>query len=334
MQPVIWLCWILKGAACFTFALIWISREAGAAMPVILTEQDVRALLDMPAAIRAVEESLLRQAAGDGWIHPRRRLALPDRVFLNYMFAADQKTGWMGAKLYSVAHGVARFMVLLYRAESGELAALIEADYLGQVRTGAATGVATKYMARPEARVLGIIGTGTQARTQLAAVSEVRNLETIRAFGRDRSRLENYCREMTDTLRKPVTPAASAEETVRGADVVITATNSMAPIVMGAWLAPGAHVNAIGANFAQKRELESDAVDRAAVIAVDSIQQANIESGDLIEAFGDDNSRCQHVRELCEVVAGKRPRRRNPEQITLFKSNGIASWYLAVAAYL
>jgi len=301
-------------------------------MPVILTEQDVRALLDMPAAIRAVEESLLRQSAGDGWIHPRRRLALPDRVFLNYMFAADQKAGWMGAKLYSVAHGVARFMVLLYRAESGELTALIEADYLGQVRTGAASAVATKYMARPEARVLGIIGTGTQARTQLAAVSEVRELQTIRAFGRDRGRLENYCREMSQALRKPVTPAASAEETVRGADIVITATNSMTPIVSGAWLAAGTHINAIGANFAQKRELESDAVDRAAIIAVDSIQQANIESGDLIQAFGDDNARWQQVRELCEIVAGKRPGRKNPEQITLFKSNGIASWDLAVAA--
>ena len=158
-------------------------------MPVILTEQDVRTLLDMPAAIRVVEESLQRQAAGDGWIHPRRRLALPERVFLNYMFAADQKAGWMGAKLYSVAHGVARFIVLLYRADSGELAALIEADYLGQVRTGAASAVATEYMARPDARVLGIIGTGTQARTQLAAVCEGREFATIRAFGRDRNRL-------------------------------------------------------------------------------------------------------------------------------------------------
>jgi ornithine cyclodeaminase/alanine dehydrogenase-like protein (mu-crystallin family) len=248
------------------------------------------------------------------------------------MFAADQKAGWMGAKLYSVAHGVARFMVLLYRAESGELSALIEADYLGQVRTGAASAVATKYMARPEARVLGIIGTGTQARTQLAAVSEVRPLETIRAFGRDRGRLENYCHEMSQALRKPVTPAESAEETVRGADIVITATNSMTPVVSGEWLAAGTHINAIGANFAQKRELESDAVDRAAIIAVDSIQQANIESGDLIQAFGDDNARWQQVRELCEIVAGKRPGRKSPEQITLFKSNGIASWDLAVAA--
>jgi alanine dehydrogenase len=303
-------------------------------MPVILTEQDVRELLDMPAAIRAVEESLLRQAAGDGWVHPRRRLALPERVFLNYMFAADQKAGWMGAKLYSVAHGVARFVVLLYRADSGELAALIEADYLGQVRTGAASAVATRYMARPEARSLGIIGTGTQARTQLAAVKEVRQLETIRAFGRDRTRLENYCREMSETLRKQVTPAASAEEVVRGADIVITATTAMNPVVSGAWLAAGTHINAIGANFAQKRELESDAVDRAAIIAVDSIQQANIESGDLIQAFGDDNSRWQQVRELCEIVAGKRPGRKNPEQITLFKSNGIASWDLAVGAYV
>jgi ornithine cyclodeaminase/alanine dehydrogenase-like protein (mu-crystallin family) len=223
-------------------------------------------------------------------------------------------------------------MVLLYRADNGELAALIEADYLGQVRTGAASAVATKYMARADARVLGIIGTGTQARTQLAAVSEVCELESIRAFGRDRGRLESYCREMTERLRKPVNPAASAEETVRGADIVITATTAMNPVVSGPWLAAGTHINAIGANFAQKRELESDAVDRAAIIAVDSIQQANIESGDLIQAFGDDNSRWQQVRELCEIVAGKRPGRKNPEQITLFKSNGIASWDLAVAA--
>ena len=303
-------------------------------MPLILTEQDVRALLDIPAAIAAVEESLLRQAAGEGWIHPRRRLALPDRVLLNYMFAADQRAGWMGAKLYSVAHGVARFLVLLYRADSGELAALVEADYLGQARTGAASAVATKYMARPEARSLGIIGTGTQARTQLAAVSQVRELQSIRAFGRDRGRLENYCRAMSEDLGRPVTPAASAQDTVRDADIVITATTSMKPIVSGSWLLPGAHINAIGANFAQKRELETDAVDRAAVIAVDSIQQANIESGDLIQAFGDDNSRWQQVRELSEIVAGKRPGRKTPEQITLFKSNGIASWDLAVAAYV
>ena len=154
----------------------------------------------------------------------------------------------------------------------------------------------------------------------------------FRSFGRDRGRLENYCREMTEKLRKPVTPAKSAEETVRGADIVITATTAMTPIVSGPWLAPGTHINAIGANFAQKRELETDAVDRAAIIAVDSIQQANIESGDLIQAFGDDNSRWQQVRELCEIVAGKRPGRKSPEQITLFKSNGIASWDLAVAA--
>jgi len=301
-------------------------------MPLMLREQDVRALLDVPAGIEAVEESLLRQAAGDGWIHPRRRLSLPDRVFLNYMFAADQKAGWMGAKLYSVAHGVARFVVLLYRADTGELAALIESDYLGQVRTGAASAVATKYMARPEARLLGIIGTGTQARTQLAAVSKVRKLTVIRAFGRDRGRLEKYCHEMSDQLGAAVTPARSAEEAVAGAEIVITATTATNPVLSGAWLAPGTHINAIGANFAQKRELESDAVERAAIIAVDSIQQANIESGDLIQAFGDDNSRWQDVRELSEIVAGKRPGRKSPDQITLFKSNGIASWDLAVAS--
>jgi ornithine cyclodeaminase/alanine dehydrogenase-like protein (mu-crystallin family) len=192
--------------------------------------------------------------------------------------------------------------------------------------------VATKYMARPEARLLGIIGTGTQARTQLAAVSKVRKLTVIRAFGRDRGRLEKYCREMSDQLGTAVTPARSAEEAVAGAEIVITATTATNPVLSGAWLAPGTHINAIGANFAQKRELESDAVERAAIIAVDSIQQANIESGDLIQAFGDDNSRWQDVRELSEIVAGKRSGRKSADQITLFKSNGIASWDLAVAS--
>jgi ornithine cyclodeaminase/alanine dehydrogenase-like protein (mu-crystallin family) len=298
----------------------------------LLSEDDVRVVLDMPTAIEAVERSFRRQAAGDAWLHPRRRFELPERVFMNYMAAADRADGWMGLKVYTVAHGAARFVVLLYRATTGELAAIIEADFLGQMRTGAATGVATKYMARPGASVAGIIGTGLQARTQLQAVGEVRKLEKVRAFGRDPVRRADFCQEMNERLGLPMIAVTSAEEAVREADIVITMTNTIKPVVSGAWLAPGAHVNAAGGNFAFRRELDGDAVSRASIIAVDSKEQAQIEAGDLIEPFKQDPSGWGRVCELAEIVAGKLPGRSGAEQITLFKSVGIAAWDIAVAA--
>jgi alanine dehydrogenase len=322
---------IQSGRACYGFAFILILHEA-ARMTLLLSEDDVRVLLDMPTAIEAVEESFRRQASGDDWCHPRRRFELPNRVFLNYMAAADRQGGWMGAKLYTAARGAARFLVVLYRAGTGELAALIEADYLGQMRTGAASGVATKYMSRPDSRVVGILGTGTQARTQVEAVAQVRRLERVRAFGREPLRRADFCRDMSERLGFPVTPATSAEEAVRDADIVITATRSTKPVLLGAWLAPGTHVNAVGANIVGKRELDSDVVARAGVLAVDSIEQAQLESGDFIYAFGEDASGWKRVCELSEIVSGKLPGRTSAAEITLFKSNGIAIWDIAVAS--
>ena len=307
-------------------------------MTLVLSEDDVRVALDMPTALEAVERSFRSQAAGESMVHPRRRFEMPDRVFLNYMAAADRADGWMGLKIYTVARGAARFVVLLYRAATGELAALIEADFLGQMRTGAATGVATKYMARPDARFAGIIGTGLQARTQLRAIGEVRKIERIRAFGRDAVRRADFCQEMSEILGVPVVAASSAEEAVRDAEIVITATNTIKPVLLGEWLAPGTHVNAVGANFAFRRELDVDAVTRAAIVAVDSKEQAQMEAGDLIEAFKEDRAGKEDgagwggVRELGEIVSGKLPGRESAEQITLFKSIGIATWDIAVAA--
>ncbi len=209
---------------------------------------------------------------------------------------------------------------------------MIEADYLGQMRTGAATGVATRYMSRPDARTVGMIGTGLQARSQLAAVSEVRKIEGIRVFGRDARRRVDFCSEMTEDLGLPVTPATSAEEAVKAADIVITATNAIKPVLSGTWLAPGTHVNAMGANLLVRRELESDVVTRAEIVAVDLREQAKVESSDLLQVFGDDAARWSKVSELGEIVAGKTAGRSSAEQITLFKSNGIATWDIAAAA--
>lgn len=303
-------------------------------MPLLLTESDVRSILTMRLALDAVEESFRRLAEGSFLVQPRRRLNIPGKSYLHYMAAGDSASGYMGMKIYTSSRLGLRFLVPLFDAQSGDLLALIEADYLGQVRTGAASGVATNFLARQDARVAGVIGTGSQARTQLEAVAAVRKLEAIRAYGRDPQKRAAFASEMSARLNIPVTPMDSAERAVRGSHIVITATTSSRPVVYGEWLEPGAHINAIGGNFPQKRELDDEAVARAEVIVADSREQAKMESGDLIHAFGDDTSRWALVHELAGVVAGKVRGRSGPEQITLFKSNGIASEDIAVAGRL
>jgi ornithine cyclodeaminase/alanine dehydrogenase-like protein (mu-crystallin family) len=300
-------------------------------MTLLLTETDVRSLLTMPVALEVVENSLRLQGEGKLVLHPRRRLNMPDNSLLHYMAAGDPIHGYIGMKIYVTARGAARFVVPLIRSTTGQMAALIEADALGQIRTGAASGVATKYLANPEARSAGIIGTGYQARTQLEAVAAVRHLEHVRAFGRDPGRRAQFCSEMSARIGVPVEPANSCEEAVRGADIAITATSATQIVLEGAWLAPGMHINAMGANWPQKRELDAAAVDRSDVVTVDSIEQAKMEAGDLIQAFGNNVSRWETVHELSEIVAGKIAGRSSANQITLFKSNGIATWDLAAA---
>jgi alanine dehydrogenase len=293
-------------------------------MPLLLTETDVKGILTMPLALELVEQSFRRLADGTAVSHSRQRLRLAEKGLMHYMAASDSTGGYLGLKIYTVSPSGARFLVPLFSGHSGELLALIEANYLGQARTGAASGVATRVLARADARTVGIIGTGLQARTQLEAVALARKLERVRAFGRNPERREIFARDMTAQIGVPVTPMASAEETVRGADIVITSTTSTNPVVEGRWLEPGTHVNAIGVNFPNKREIDSETVRRADVIAADSVAQSKIESGDLILAFGDDQQRWAGVREFSDIISGKAAGRTSPEQITLFKSNGIA----------
>jgi alanine dehydrogenase len=300
-------------------------------MTLHISESEVRALLTMPMAIEAVEEISRRQATGEAVVHARRRIELPGGGYFHYMAGADFTAGFLGMKLYTFVRGNLGFLVPLYRIETGELAALIEADAMGRLRTGAASGVATKYLARRDARTAAVIGTGGQARTQLEAVAAVRKLESARAFGRDPQRREKFCGEMSERLGIPVHAAASAAEAVRGADIVCTATTASRAVLSGADLAPGTHINAIGANHAHKRELDEGAVKRAGLIVADSIEQSRQEAGDLILAFAGDESRWAAVQELQQVVSGKARGRSNDSEITLFKSNGIAVWDIAVA---
>src|ERR1700723_4239217 len=305
--------------------------NGGQPVTILLSEADVKSIITMPLALEAVEDSFRRLADGSALLHSRQRLHIPGKSYLHYMAAADASSGYMGLKIYTSAKEGLRFLILLFHAESGELLAEIEADYLGQMRTGAASGLATRLLARAEAKAVGIIGTGLQARTQLEAISLARKIESVRAFSRDPQRREQFAADLASKLGIPVTAVTSAEQAVRGMDIVVTSTTSTNPVVEGRWLMPGTHINAIGANFPQKHELDAEAIRRCDVITADSREQSKLESGDLIQMYGDDQRRWTNVINFAEIVSGKTPGRTSDTQITLFKSNGIATEDIVVA---
>lgn len=300
-------------------------------MTLHISEAEVRSLLTMAMAIEAVEAISRKQASGEVAVHPRRRFELPGSGFFHYMAAADFSAGFVAMKQYTYVNGELRFLVPLYEMKSGDLVALIEADYMGQLRTGAASGVATKYLARENSRVAAIVGAGGQARTQLEAIAQVRKLEAVRVYSRNPRKRATFAEEMADRLGVAVEAVASSGEALRGADIVCTATTASNPVVFGGDLAPAVHINAIGANHSHKRELDEDVVESADVIVVDSIEQSRQEAGDLIIAFDGEEICWTGVKKLADVVAGQATGRSSDAEVTLFKSNGIAAWDLAAA---
>ena len=291
------------------------------------TESDVRRLLTMPDAIRLMREAFAKLAGGAAENQPRRRLVLPTGAVLHYMPAGDDR--YFGIKVYSThrKHG-AHFFFLLFRAEDGQTLALFEANFLGQIRTGAASGLATDLLARGDAETLAIIGSGFQARSQLEAMRAVRKLRTVRIWSRSAEKRAAFAAECA------VEAAETAEAAVRGADIVVTATNSKDPVLEADWVSPGAHVNVMGSNQAARREIPPELIERAARIVVDSIEQSKMEAGDLLLAWTASQWDDPRLVELKDVVAGKARGRENPDQITLFKSIGLALEDVAAAGYV
>jgi alanine dehydrogenase len=301
-------------------------------MTLFISESEVRGLFPMARALERVEASFRAQHDGKGINRPRQRLFLSG-CSLHYMAAALPEENLLGMKIYTVTSASFRFVVLLFDAVRGELLAFIEADHLGRIRTGAASGVATKYLARADASRVAVIGTGRQARTQLEAVALVRKAKAARVFGRDALRRREFCREMSARLNLEVEPAESAEAAARFGEIVIAATTSREPVIRGEWLQLGAHVNAIGANMHNRREMDDAALKRAALITVDSLEQAREEAGDLILGLPGSGRDWDDIVELHEVVGGSK-RRTSDEEITVFKSCGIALWDVAAAGYI
>ena len=288
-------------------------------MALYLTEEDVEALVGVEDAIASLDAAFARWGQ-DGTINlPRQRLPLPRRS-LNLMAASYPAEGVFGHKAYFGGC----YYFTLYSIAERRMLALIEASALGAIRTGAASGVATRLMARDNARTVALIGAGKQGTTQLQAICAVRKIERARVFSRTAETREAFARAMSKTLGIAVEPAADAESCVRGADIVITATNSATPVVLGDWLSPGCHVNVVGANAATRREVDGAAVQRAALVAVDDRAQARIEASELIDLAASGRLDWNNVAELGDIVRGTVPVRRSVGDITLFKSLGIA----------
>ena len=294
-------------------------------MTLFLSESDVQLLLSPEAAVDAVEGSFLRLAAGSIEIAPRRRLNLEEGRLAD-MAASDVELGYACVKAYAGFAEGAAFLVALFAVDRPELVALIEADNLGRLRTGAASAVAAKYLAREGAASLGVIGCGGQAETQVACIrAAVPTIERVVAYCRTERNLRAFCK------RVGAEPAESNREAAEQ-DIVVTITTSRDPVLRGEWLRPGSLVCAVGANNGASRELDNVVLERATFVCCDWKEQARLESADLIEPIQQGVLDWLEVHELHEVVSGELPGRQSPDDITVFKSNGIASWDIAIAA--
>lgn len=302
-------------------------------MALFLREADVEQLLTMPKTLELVERVHREYSTGQAIDVPRERSRLP-RAALHILQGAVPSAGIFGYKAYTSSREGIRFLVYGFNAERGNLDVVVEANHLGMMRTGAAGGVAAKWLAREDAKVAGIFGSGWQAQGQLEALAAVRRLERVKAYSRNTEKLARFCERMSKRLSLEVVPAASAEDTVRGSDIVVTITTSAVPVFDGEWLQPGTHVNAAGSNSLLRQEIDEATVRKAAVVVVDSRPTALKEAGDLLPALEKGRLHAGALTELGEVIAGTRAGRTSSEQTTLFESQGMAIQDLVIAAEL
>jgi alanine dehydrogenase len=309
-------------------------------MIVFLSENDVQTAITMPEALTIVEEAFRDYALGQATVLPRVSQIMPGTTGLfrilgatlprQEMFGLKTLTGFPGRRLENEVY----FAILLFEMGSGALRAVISANYLTGLRTGAASGVAAKYLARDDARSLGMVGAGVQAWYQAEALCAVRDIRTVKVFSRNKSKAEAFALRLQTKLCVDAVAVDSAEEAVRNSDLVIAATSASEPVIQGAWLKPGTHVSGIGANTPPKKELDPTCFENVRVVA-DSREQVIAECGDLRGAIEGGTVKADVVyAELGELAAGLKEGRTSTEEITIFKSVGVGLQDIAVAAAL
>ncbi len=289
--------------------------------PLLIKEEDVRNLAPMPDVIAALDRAFRDQSSGQAYNNPRSRLRMPGAT-LHMMAAAIP--GYFGYKAYTSAAGGAKFFFYLFKAGTTELLSVMEADSLGQIRTGAATGLATRLMSNPDSTEATLFGAGWQAESQLLAMDAVRPLKRVHIVNRKPERRIAFIRKMQPLVRAELVAAESAEQSVRESHIVTTMTSSREPVLKGEWLAAGAHVNAAGGNLLLRREVDDETVLRSNRVVVDSIDQARIEAGEFLGVIESGRRHWEDFVELRDVAAGFKPGRDAVSDITLFKSVGLA----------
>jgi alanine dehydrogenase len=302
-------------------------------LALFLRESEVERLLTMPLALRLVERVHREYSTGNAIDVPRERTRLP-KAALHILQGAVPGSGVFGYKAYTSSREGIRFLVYVFSAERGSLEGVIEANFMGMMRTGAAGGVAAKWLAREDAKTAAIFGSGWQAHGQLEALAAVRKLERVKVFSRTAEKVKRFCDEMRAKLSLDVVPAASPEDAVKASDIVVTITTSATPVFDGEALAPGTHVNAAGSNSLLRQEIDETTVRRANPVVVDSRPSALKEAGDLLPALEKGRLHAGALTEIGEVIAGIRPGRTSAEQITLFESQGMAIQDLVIGAEL
>jgi len=299
-------------------------------MALLLRESHVEQLLTMEKTLELVERVHREYSTGNAIDVPRERTRLP-KAALHILQGAVPSAGVFGYKAYTSSREGVRFLVYAFDAENGRLDGIVEANYMGMMRTGAAGGVAAKWLAREDAKVVGIFGSGWQAQGQLEALAHVRKLQRVKVFSRSAEKVAKFCDRMRRKLSLDVVPAASAEDCAKS-DIVVTITTSATPVFDGEWIAPGTHVNAAGSNSLLRQEIDETTVRKANPVVVDSRPSAMKEAGDLLPALEKGRLHIGALTELGEVIAGIRPGRTDPGQVTLFESQGMAMQDLIMAA--
>lgn len=299
-------------------------------MALFLSEADVKQVLTMEMALEGVESAHRDLSLGQALDTPRARSRLPQTV-LHILQGALPAQGVLGYKAYTSNRSGNRFLVHLFDAASGRLRAVIESDYLGMIRTGATSGLAARWLARPDTRVAGVFGAGWQAEGHVRAICAALPLEQVKVFSRKAEKLQAFCQRLSEMTGIAVVPAASAEETVRGSDLVGTVTTAAQPLFDAEWLEEGTHINAAGSNALIRQELSEAVLKRCGLIAVDSVATALAEAGDLLPLLEKGRLHPRQMVELGEVIIGRHAGRSNNEQITVFESQGMAIQDLAVA---
>jgi alanine dehydrogenase len=295
-----------------------------------LTEAEVARVLTMELALDTTAAAFRKLALEEATNVPRARCQT-DHVTLHVLPAAAKTLGAIGFKAYTASKTGAQFHVTLFDPKHGGITALIEADVLGQFRTGAASGVATKKLARADASTVGLFGTGKQARTQLLAVCKVRAIKRVHVYGRDADRRKEFAARLSQETGVEVVPVEKPEEAAKGLDIVITATSARTPVLFGEWVSAGQHLNLVGSNFLVKTETDVEVFRRAQVIAVDSKEQAKLEAGDFKEPIATGVFQWSDVIELAPLLVGRYPGRESPQDVTVFKSLGLGIEDIALA---